>query len=186
MRARVHFHGYMKELVPEPIEVEAEDVRGAIEGVTRQLPQLAPEAIRGRHRLTVVGCPTVEDLRRTDMEDIHLVPQFSGGKRGGFLQIVIGAALIAASFAVPGAHLATWKSMALFNIGTAMVLGGVMQLIAPAPKRDQATGDPEASKYLGAPGNTTASGTRVPMLYGRDMVYGHYLSFNISAKDVAV
>ena len=140
----------------------------------------------GLHRIQVVGCETVEDLLSSDMEEIHIVPQLSGGKNGGFFQIVIGAALLAASFLVPGAALATWQSLALFNIGSALVIGGVMQLLAPAPKRDQAVGDPEASKYLGTPGNTTGSGTRIAVLYGRDKVFGHILSLNINAKDVAV
>ena len=45
--------------------------------------------------------------------------------------------------------------------------------------------DPEASRYLGAPQNTTKAGTRIPLLYGEHQAYGHYLSFDIDAKDVA-
>jgi predicted phage tail protein len=188
MMRRVHFHGYLKALCPDPVEVFAISVEEAVEGVTRQVEALAPTPLRGRHRVQVVGCESVEALKTSDMTEIHVVPQFSGGKEGGFVQIVIGATLIAVSFALGGpvGASATWASVMAFTAGTSLVLGGVMQLLAPAPKRDQATGDPEASKYLGTPGNTVSSGTRVSVLYGRDLVYGHFLSFNINAKDVAV
>lgn len=187
MRRRVHFHGYLKQLVPDVIEIDAVDVADAIDGATRQLPQLAPDAVRGRHRITVVGCPTFEDLKRTDLEDIHIMPQLSGGKEGGVFQIVVGLTLIAVGFAT-GNPFAAEQGFAtlMVTMGASMVLGGVMQLLMPTPKRDQAQGDPEASKYLGAPGNTTAIGTRIPILYGRDKVFGHYISFDVDAKDVAV
>jgi predicted phage tail protein len=188
MMRRVHFHGYLKALCPDVIEVFASSVAEAVEGVTSQLPALAPTPLLGRHRVQVVGCETVEDLKTSDMTEIHIVPQFSGGKKGGFTQIIIGAALIALAFTPIGAAVLFGAKLAtvMFFAGASLVLGGVMQLLAPAPKRDQAVGDPEASKYLGTPGNTVTSGTRIPVLYGRDKVYGHILSFNINAKDVAV
>jgi len=63
-----------------------------------------------------------------------------------------------------------------------MAAGGIMQLISPAPKQDST--DPDASKYIGAPGNTTKIGTRIPILYGRRKIFGQILSLDIEAKDV--
>lgn len=186
MRRRVYFHGSLKKLVgSDPFEVEAEDVASAIEGVTRQLPALAPNPVTGRFRVGVVGCDKAEDLKRTDMEDIHIVPQMSGGKKGGFFQILIGAVLVAAAFII-SPSLSLEVSVALFTSGAAMMLGGVLSFLLPVPQRDTAVGDPEASKYLGSPRNTARIGTRIPVLYGRDRAYGHFISIDIDAKDIAV
>ena len=122
------------------------------------------------------------------METFHILPAFFGSKKGGgFFQILIGAVLIAASFAFPAGALI---GSTLMSMGASMVLGGLLSFMAPSPNRNdqnnQKGSDPEASKYLAATGNTTAHGTRIPVVYGRFKVYGHFLSFNVDAKDVAI
>src|SRR5690606_15604493 len=107
-----------------------------------------------------------------DVTEIHLVPELSGGKSGGFVKIALGAVLIAASFAMTGPILPALyggiSASAVFWGGVTLVLGGLLELISPAPKMDTKTSqDPEASKYLGTPQNTTRAGTRIPLLYGR-------------------
>lgn len=183
MRFKIRFHSFLKKLVPEEIIIEAENIRSAIEGATRQLPQLAPNASRGRLQVSVVGCPTYEDLLKADREVIDIVPQLSGGKEGGFIQILVGVVTIAAAF-IPG--VGPLVSAALLSSGIGLVVGGLLSFLLPTPNRDTASGDPEASKYLGSPRNTTQIATRIPVLYGRDRVYGHFLSFDIDSKDIAV
>lgn len=199
MRKRVFFHGRFKKLFPEPIEIVASTAEEAIAGVTRQLPQLRPVPGKRRHCFKVLDFDTVESLKLpTDVEEIHLYPNFSGGKdSGGFLQIAIGAVLIAAAIFMPpsigGLVLVEGVTLGsvVFSLGVSLALGGLLALMSPAPKRDLGdstggAGDPEPSKYLGAPRNTAAVGTRIPIGYGRHMIYGHYLSFDIQAKDVSL
>lgn len=184
MRRRVHFHGALKKLHDGPIEVVADTVAEAIRLVSLQLPGFRPNAIEGRKRVQVVGCNTIEKLfdSGNEMEDIHIFPQFNGGKRGGFLQILVGAALVAASFLLPIGPLV---SGILLKVGAVIVLGGILQMFS-APARDAtgptgATGESNRSHYLGSPKNTVGIGTRIPILYGKRKVGGHLLSVNVSA-----
>lgn len=147
--------------------------------MTTQLKGFAPTAKDGYKRVQVVGCHTLEDFfSANDQPEIHLMPAFNGGKSGGFLQMIIGAVLIAASF-IPGLQ---FVAPLLMKVGVMLLLGGILQLLS-APPRDR---DAEKAKshYLGSPKNTVAIGTRIPILYGRRKIGGHYLSFNISAVDV--
>lgn len=178
MRIKVFLHGYLKEFSNGPIEIEAETMAQAVEGVTRQLPGFKPNAVRGRHRITAIGYERVEELYGTPKSDeLHIFPQFSGGKSGGFLQILLGAALFAVSFLLPGSM--SVLAGIVKSVGISMLLGGIAQLLAPQPSSE----DQKKSRYLGAPKNTVAMGTRIPILYGTFRVYGHYLSFDIDAKD---
>jgi predicted phage tail protein len=68
----------------------------------------------------------------------------------------------------------------LFNLGAAMLLGGILAFFN-TPKRDKKDGAANKSYYLGAPKNTVDIGTRIPILYGRRKIGGHYLSFDISS-----
>lgn len=180
MLRRIHLHGSLKSIHPEPIVIHAATVAEAVKMVTAQLPGFRPDPVLGYKRVTVVGFENIEDLLaiNTTATDIHLVPQLNGGKSGGFLQIVLGAVLIAASFALPGSM--AFLAPILFNLGAAMLLGGILAFFT-APKTDKKDGKENKSYYLGAPKNTVAIGTRIPVLYGERKVGGHYLSFDISS-----
>lgn len=205
MRRKVYFHGQFKDLAPEGIEVEARTIADAIEGVTRQFPQLRPKPGQNKQVFRVLGMKTVDMLRdpKVDMTTIRLVPFFSGGGGGGkgfgFIKIAIGIAIIAAAPYLGGAGGLLGGTIFEASIGTIamggafMALGGLLEVMSPAPSRDTSDAyssndgisDPVASKYLGAPKNTVAIGTRIPIGYGRHRVYGHYISFDIQAKDMA-
>lgn len=184
----VILHGYLKDLYPGEIRMNARSVVELVNGICRQTKVFNPTVDRGRHCIRVLGFDTEESLTQpTDQEVIHIVPELSGGK--GLLRILAGVALIAVSFLLPGVGpLAVGASglvSGLFWFGASLVLGGLLQMLSPAPTMDtDAPDNPEASKYLGAPGNTVRIGTRIPILFGRHQAYGHYMSFNIDAKDV--
>jgi predicted phage tail protein len=188
-RKRVILHGYLKDLWSEPLELEVESAAEAIKAFCQQTGALNPKLGQPRHRIRVVGFDTAEEIfAPTDAEEIHLIPDFAGGKQAGLFQILIGVALVAASF-IPGLNAALWAgaSTMFLSFGVSMILGGLVQMLSPAPNRDTALGnDPEASKYLGAPKNTVAIGTRIPIGYGLHQIFGHYISFDIRATDVAL
>lgn len=180
MLRRIHLHGSLKGIHPEPISINTATIAEAIKMVTAQLPGFRPDPVKGYRRVRAVGFESLESLLMVDTtsSDIHLYPQLNGGKQGGFIQIVIGAVLIAASFAVPGSM--AFLAPILFNLGAAMLLGGILSFFN-TPKRDKKDGEQNKSYYLGSPKNTVAIGTRIPILYGRRLVGGHYLSFDISS-----
>lgn len=177
---KVHLCGPLKTLHEGPIEVVADTVAEAIRIVTQQIQGLKPNAITGYKRLQVAECDKVESLfAPTTLTDIHLLPQLSGGKKGGFIQILIGAALVGASFLIPGAG--AFLGGILLKVGALMILGGVLQLIKQPARDNPQTAATNRSHYLGAPDNTVAIGTRIPILYGRRKVGVHLLSVNLAS-----
>jgi predicted phage tail protein len=184
MRRRVYLHGALKKLHDGPIEVVATTVAEAVKLISLQLPGFRPNAIEGRKRIQVAGCETIESLfdSNNQLEELHFFPQLNGGKSGGFLQILVGAALVAASFILPVGPL---FAGILLKVGAMVVLGGVLQLFS-VPARDATgptgtVGEANRSHYLGAPQNTIGIGERIPILYGRRKVGGQLLSTNITA-----
>lgn len=123
---------------------------------------------------------------------MRIVPVIGGAKKGGLFGIVLGVALIAASFYLPGAALVpalgaaspSFASIA-FGIGTSMVLGGISSILAPQPK--SAAGAAEVTNLpsytFNGPLNTTAQGNPVPVGYGRMIVGSAVISAGISADD---
>ena len=192
MKRRIFLHGYLKGLCPDGLELNTVTVAEAIGAL-----KLPIDPLEGRHRVRVLGFDTKEALYSpSDVEEIHLVPDFSGGK-GGLLQIIIGTVLVVASIItfneelIPGIASmmgfteATISAVALGvgMMGASLMLGGLLQMLSPAPKMD-ATQDSGSSLFLGAAQNTTAIGTRIPILYGRTQVFGQILSCQNSAVDV--
>lgn len=69
-----------------------------------------------------------ELARPAGNEDIRIAPMPTGAKRGGLMQVVVGVALIVASF-IPGLNVAVWGSAmtisgTMMSMGMAMALGG--------------------------------------------------------------
>lgn len=164
---RVIFHGRFRELCVGEYNIKADTAYEAIYAVVIQVPSL-----QGIDKIPcrILGFESVADLYRpTDVPEIHIFPDYTVG--GGLLQIALGAVAIVVG-AVTGQ---AW----LVSLGISLALGGVMQLLSPAPKRD--TSSPiEASRYLGAPKNTTTIGTRIPIGYGLHKVSGHFLSYDVN------
>lgn len=189
---KIHFHGYLREIFPEPLELAVETVEELFKALSAQTKALHPKPGQERHVLRVVGFDNAEDLfKPTDKEELHIVPAFAGGK-SGFIKVALGVALVAAAIAMPAniAGLAVVEGVTIgsiaWGLGASLLLGGLLELLSPAPKMDLGgEQDPEASKYLGAPKNTVEIGTRIPILYGEHMVHGHFLSFNVDAKEVS-
>ena len=94
MLRKVILHGYFKDFHDGPITVAGDTVWEILEIATRQIEGFKPDPIRGRHRVQVVGFDTEESLHTwlgSEVEEIHIIPQFNGGKQGGLLQIALGA-----------------------------------------------------------------------------------------------
>ena len=145
-------------------------------------------------------------------EAISIVPVIggAGGGGGGTTAILAGAALIGASFLLPGAGLfgtvglfgagqaaAGVSSLAVLNaaavgtalsaVGAGLVLGGVAQMLTPVPEMpsgEGSTGDP-ASNPLSFSGiqNVSRQGVAVPVVYGETLVGSVVISAGINTKD---
>jgi len=118
-----------------------------------------------------------------------------GSKRGGVLQIVIGAVALVAAYFTAGASLtaiglstaaATATTTALTGLGLSMMLGGVVQLLTPQPKYNigaSSSTDNKPNYAFGAPVNTVAVGYPVPVFFGEREIGGAVISAGIFSSD---
>ena len=190
MRRRLILHGHLKDLCPEVIEVIADTAAEAFNALCKLKKNLfRPNLIEGtRPVVRIVGFDTVESLfEKSDAQDLHIVPAFTGGK-SGFVKILIGAAFIAAMF-IPGVNVAVagvlgsigLTSSTVFLMGAGLVLGGLIQILFPVKVADQTL---DENNYLGAPGNSVKIGTPIPLLFGRHKAWGQYLSYDTDAVNL--
>lgn len=147
--------------------------------------KIKPRGLRSQWIVRLLGHNSQASLYSPlRVAELHVVPEFSGGG-GGFVKIVIGAVLIAAAVVatyLTGGAASPLLAMAIstaFGLGISLVLGGLLELLSPAPKNT--ANQNLQSVYLGAPQNTTAIGTFIPIGYGRFPVYGQILSFALEA-----
>lgn len=149
-----------------------------------QIPELQPE--NGEpHPVIIQGVDSEFALyAHTTLEEIHVHPHTGGGGgRNGLLQILIGVALIAIGIWNPAflASTGLLSANSLFLAGGLMVAGGILQMLAPKPDDDEE----RTSNYLNAQGNTVGIGTPIPIGYGTAKIGGHFLSFDVDAKNVS-
>lgn len=134
-----------------------------------------------------------------DVEDreIRIAPILQGAGFGGIFQIILGVVLVAVSLISFGAAtvgiaaafeaIVTAGGVGLFafNMGVGLMMGGIMQLLAPQPKGISARNRPqnEASYTFNGAVNTTAQGGPVPVGYGRMIVGSSVISAGIYSAD---
>lgn len=119
-------------------------------------------------------------------DDIRIAPMTFGAKKGGVFQIIVGVIMV-----VVGAVLTYFGfgaiGVPLMKMGVAMIIGGIVQLLMPAPKGGTGEHVEDNPSYLfNGPINTTAQGHPVPLLYGRLLVGSAVISAGISVDDGSV
>jgi len=123
-------------------------------------------------------------------EEIKVVPVMAGAG-GGAGRILLGAALIGVSLALPGGGLfgasvfgaaggpiaaagtLTTVATSLSYIGASLVLGGVAQLLSPTPRMNTGANsdqDPRKSYSFSGIQNISRQGVPVPVIYGETIV----------------
>jgi predicted phage tail protein len=138
-----------------------------------------------------------------DLEELHhpagaapisFVPVVAGA--GAVGRILIGVALIAASFFFPaaagataalkiGASTFTAFGASVFFLGASLLLTGVAQLLTPTPKISQDEGDPRKSFSFSGIQNTSRAGVPVPVVYGETLVGSVVISAGIDIVQVS-
>lgn len=175
--------GYLNKFRPEPTIVKANTAREAIDLFQNYMPK----GVRHFVRVLELSCEAAFDERRATTITIEPILMGAGGgsKKSAGIQIGIGIFLIALAVtgfgAVGLAKLGVTKG-ALILTGAQLVLGGVLQLLQKAPKADPTQGD-KKSRFINGSGNTIEEGTPIPLIYGRQKVFGQILSFDIDADE---
>jgi predicted phage tail protein len=143
-----------------------------------------------------VGYVVFVGKRNIDKDQLHdpcgdnvikIAPTIMGGK-SPWIRIIIGVILIAVSLMVDwSGTTATMIGSAMFSMGMAMAMGGVVQLLTPQPKGMSSKDRPDnqPSYNFNGPVNTQAQGHPVPILYGELIVGSAVVSAGITAVDQA-
>lgn len=117
-------------------------------------------------------------------EVIRIVPVVIGSKKGGVLQTILGAVLVAVG-AFVNWYTGGTAGTPIMQFGAAMALGGVIQMLSPQPNgiamKDQ--GENKPSYAFGAPTNTVSQGYPVPIGYGKRRIGGAVISAGIYVED---
>jgi len=132
----------------------------------------------------------IDHVHNPYSQTINIVPVVMGAKKG-VLGVVLGVALIAASFYLPGAALFAVGSFApslasiSFSLGTSLLLGGITSLLSPQPKAPKPfeSAENNPSYNFNGPVNTTRAGQGIPLGYGRLIVGSAVISAGVTADD---
>lgn len=166
----------------------------AVAALCSQLPGFEAELMGSKDRgigyAVLAGKRSLkeEELQHpSGQADIRIAPMPLGaGGDNGVLNVILGAVLIIAGVFVTGLTYG-WAAPVgnyMIGMGVSMIVGGVMQLLAPSPKGlPEDRPDNKASYSFTGPINTQAQGNPVPVLYGRMIVGGAVISAGIEAKD---
>ncbi len=142
-------------------------------------------------------------------QEIKIVPVLLGAKKGGLGKVILGIGLMVAApwlagvAAQGGAALGMSGAMAkgavgqmvvsggsaigvaaqgmAMRFGSALLMGGIAQLLAPTPDTPSDT-NMENYSFSGAV-NTTQQGVAIPVCYGQLMVGGAVISAGMKAED---
>ncbi|VTP12898.1 Bacteriophage lambda tail assembly protein I [Phytobacter ursingii] len=120
-------------------------------------------------------------------EVIRIVPIVMGSKRGGILQTILGAVLVAVGAVMTYMSGGTASPLAagLMTSGIGMMAGGVIQMLSPQPPglASKQDADNKPSYAFGSVTNTAAQGYPVPLLYGKRRIGGAIISAGIYVED---
>ena len=134
----------------------------------------------------------------SDKETIRIIPIVQGSGDNPTTRIIIGAAIMyfsygaasaqGAAVAAGGAGTATGVAATMaYSFGASLVLGGIYQLLFPAPKIENTDRpDRKASFIFNGAVNTAAQGNPVPVCYGQLIVGSQVISAGLSTQDIPV
>lgn len=204
----LRFHPDLHYLFGEQLEIEASTPLDALKLVASQHPlasKIEPVPVRIKQLAefeltadnTLSGRGRTYDIIPAWKESAQAMANYSGsGGDNGWVNIAIGVVLIVVAVVAPYAAAAAYgaagsaafaagtfgayAAAAAFSIGVSLVLTGMMQLLAPTPKDEEA--DPSRSSRVFNNKTTTTVGTPIQLIFGRHLVAFHLFSFNIDAR----
>mgnify|MGYP003624722083 CR=1 FL=1 len=174
---KVKLYGKLKKKFGESYELNATDARECIRALSVQLPDFNEVMFKSDVRLVWGDLKSNRELDEESLsltienKELHIIPSASGAG-GNTGKIIAGAALIGASFFVPGAGIAGISALSATTVavvGTSLMLSGVAQSLAPQANSDyesQQKADQRASYLFDGPVNRAGEGIAIPLIIG--------------------
>jgi len=211
MLRKLKLYGELAEFIGhKEFEIQVDSLAKAVSFLVNNFPQVE-KYMNPQYYYVKVGNYAVdknEIHHPIGQEDIHIVPVVSGAGSGTG-KVLLGAALIGASFFFPGAGLfgttsfggasagvigistpgvlfATKIGTAISALGGALVLSGVSDMLFPLPKPKEfkSEQDPQLSFSFSGTQNTSRAGTPVPIVYGEIVTGSVVISGAIDTQQV--
>ena len=191
-------------------EIQVHNLPQAISFLVNNFPKVE-KYMNSKHYLVKVGNYEITENEIHDpigQQDIHIIPVISGAGGDTFNTILLGAALIGASFFFPGAGLfgtvstsgqiaagttltgftaggtvGTLIGTGISAIGAGLVLQGVGNMLYPT--QDPSFEDnPQISFNFSGTQNTARAGTPVPIVYGEIFTGSVVISGDVDTEAV--
>ena len=185
-------------------EIQVHNLPQAISFLINNFPQVE-KYMNPKHYLVKVGNYEITENEIHDpigQQDIHIIPVISGAGGDTFNTILLGAALIGASFFFPGAGLfgtqaigatgaaglagtgvGTLIGTGISAIGAGLILQGIGNILYPV--EDPTFEDnPQISFNFAGTQNTARAGTPVPIVYGEIFTGSVVISGDIDTEAV--
>ena len=212
MLRKVKLHGELAKFVGhEEFEAVVKTTGEAVKFLITNFPQLEAY-MSDKYYQVLVGDTELDEDQIHDpigKSDIHIVPVITGAGGSSFNRILLGGALIGASFLFPGAGmfgttslfgvsaagatgagvvagsaLMTGIGTALSAVGAGMVLNGVSEILFPLPKPEEQEDDPRISFNFSGVQNTSRAGTAHPIVYGEIVTGSVVISASVDTNQV--
>ena len=198
MLRKLKLYGQLAEFIGhKEFEIKVNSVSQAVSFLIHNFPEVE-RFMSPKYYQVKVGNYDIDESELgypVGQEDIHFIPAISGAGRG-FGKVLLGAALIGATFLTGGAFIsqAPFKALTFtgglakgaFYVGAALVLQGVSDLLFPLPEPQKFSSeeDPQLSFSFSGVQNTSRAGTPVPIVYGEIFTGSVVISAAIDTNQV--
>ena len=206
MLRKIKLHGELAEFLgQDEFEAVVKTTAEAVKFLITNFPKLEAY-MSNRYYQVIVGDNELDKDQIHDpvgKSEIHFVPVISGAGGSSFNRILLGGALIGASFLFPGAGLfgtygtgmtpaviagkgalATKIGTALSAVGAGLVLNGVSEILFPLPTPEEQEDDPRISFNFSGVQNTSRAGTAHPIVYGEIVCGSVVISASVDTNQV--
>ena len=194
----IYLHGSLGDKYGRRFKLAVETAGEAIRALSANFPGFARDlydgawhVVRGTAKKGVALDERDVGGLRLGKGDLHFYPVVAGSKNnGGFLKVILGAALVGAAFAFSGGALltpiaggamfgATYGNMAM--LGVAVALSGVSSLLSSEEKGKQ---ENENSFTMNGPGTSYNQGLPVSLCYGEGLFSTHMISGGVDIENL--
>jgi len=199
MLRKIKLYGELAKFVGQKtFEAEVSTAAQAIKFLLVNFPKVEKH-ISDRHYKITVGTWELgekELIYPSGTETIKIIPVVGGAGGRGTGRFILGTIMIGAAIAFPGAVLGAGGFSAatgysafqaiVGNVGIALALTGLSQMLTPVPPIEENEQDPRLSFNFSGIQNTSRAGVAVPVIYGQVITGSITISANIENEQVEV
>ena len=200
MLRKIKLYGELaKFLGQKTFEAEVHNAAQAMRFLIVNFPQLEAHMADRYYKVAVGDWElTTEELTYPNgQEEIRIIPIVGGeGGRGGLGRFILGAVFIGIGIASGGATFGAsgftgvgflgGTTALIGNLGIALALGGISQMLTPVETIPEQEQDPRLSFNFNGIQNTSRAGVAVPVIYGQVLTGSVVISAGIETAQVEV